>query len=301
MGGGGGTHGKSKKGGRADVLCTRYTSWSIKVQRMLRCEVQVTCLVPPPVGASFRVFIAVVVTSLSLGRAASFAGDLDKAKTAAARLFKLFATVPRIDPTSADGEKPVGGVCMCVRVCLHVCVHVHVCGVCVCVCVCVHVCLQLPSPSCCVTGAQAKTEGSIVLEKVSFSYPTRQEAPVLQSLSLTIQPGKTVALVGPSGCGKSTVVSLIERFYDPEGDSVGAIKIDGRDIRHLNVKWLRSNIGIVNQEPVLFDTSIAENIRYGANDREVTDKEVEEAARNANIHTFITSLPQVCKWVWPSQ
>ena len=142
--------------------------------------------------------------------------------------------------------------------------------------------------------SQTKTEGSIVLEKVSFSYPTRQEAPVLQALNLTIQPGKTVALVGPSGCGKSTVVSLIERFYDPTGDGVGSIKVDGKDIRNLNVKWLRSKIGIVSQEPVLFDASIAENIRYGANDREVTDTEVEEAARNANIHNFITSLPQVC-------
>ena len=102
-----------------------------------------------------------------------------------------------------------------------------------------------------------------------------------------------VALVGPSGCGKSTVVSLIERFYDPMGDGVGSIKVDGKDIRHLNVKWLRSKIGIVSQEPVLFDASIAENIRYGANDREVTDREVEEAAKNANIHNFITSLPQV--------
>ena len=140
---------------------------------------------------------------------------------------------------------------------------------------------------------QTKTKGSIVLKKVSFTYPTRPEAPVLQSLNLTIQPGKTVALVGPSGCGKSTVVSMIERFYDPEGDNIGAIKLDGKDIRQLNVKWLRSNIGIVSQEPILFDTSIAENIRYGCNDREVTDAEVEAAARDANIHSFITSLPHV--------
>ena len=149
--------------------------------------------------------------------------------------------------------------------------------------------------------AQDKTLGKIDLENVSFSYPTRQDTPVLRSLNLTIQPGKTLALVGPSGCGKSTVVSLIERFYDPEGDKVGAVKVDGRDIRNLNVKWLRSNIGIVSQEPVLFEASIAENIRYGANCREVSDSEVEEAAKNANIHTFIKSLPQVCKWVCPPQ
>ena len=96
--------------------------------------------------------------------------------------------------------------------------------------------------------------------------------------------------MGPSGCGKSTIVSLIERFYDPLG---GSLLLEEQDIRDLNIRWLRNQIGIVSQEPVLFDKSIADNIRYGANFREVTDEEVIEAAKAANIHNFIQTLPQV--------
>ena len=127
-------------------------------------------------------------------------------------------------------------------------------------------------------------------ENVKFHYPSRPDVTVLEELNLSIERGKTLALVGPSGCGKSTIVSLIERFYDPRG---GRLNLDGEDLRDLNIRWLRSQIGIVSQEPVLFDTSIAENIRYGANFREVSDEEVVEAAKAANIYTFIESLPQV--------
>ena len=102
--------------------------------------------------------------------------------------------------------------------------------------------------------------------------------------------GKTLALVGPSGCGKSTVMSLIVRFYDPLS---GGLFLDGTDLKNLNIRWLRSQIGIVSQEPVLFDASIADNIRYGANFRDVSDEEVIEAAKAANIHSFVESLPQV--------
>ena len=109
---------------------------------------------------------------------------------------------------------------------------------------------------------------------------------------MSIKSGQTVALVGCSGCGKSTVVALIERFYDP---LIGKLSLDGTDLRDLNLSWLRSQIGLVSQEPVLFDASIAENIRYGANFREVSDSEVEEAAKAANIHSFIKSLPMV--WI----
>ena len=123
-----------------------------------------------------------------------------------------------------------------------------------------------------------------------FQYPSRPEVTVLKGLSVSVKPGQTLALVGPSGCGKSTVVSLIERFYDP---GAGCLTLDGSDLRELNLQWLRSQIGIVSQEPVLFDTSIAGNIRYGANFREVSDDEVVEAAKAANIHNFIDSLPQV--------
>lgn len=113
---------------------------------------------------------------------------------------------------------------------------------------------------------------------------------VLQGLSVSVKPGQTLALVGPSGCGKSTSVSLIERFYDP---SSGSLCLDGTDLRDLNLKWLRSKIGIVSQEPILFDASIAENIRYGALFRKVSDEEVIEAAKSANIHQFINTLPMV--------
>ena len=96
--------------------------------------------------------------------------------------------------------------------------------------------------------------------------------------------------MGPSGCGKSTVVSLLERFYEPKS---GSLKLDQQDIRDLNIRWLRQNIGLVSQEPILFDSSISENIRYGANFREVSDEEVVTAARAANIHNFIETLPEV--------
>ena len=136
-------------------------------------------------------------------------------------------------------------------------------------------------------------DGTLVFDKIEFTYPTREEVQVLKKLNLTVQSGQTVALVGPSGCGKSTIVSLLERFYDPEVSDDSSISLDGKDLRNLNLKWLRSKIGIVSQEPVLFDRSIAENIRYGDNEREVTDEEVEIAAKSANIHNFIVSLPQV--------
>ena len=113
---------------------------------------------------------------------------------------------------------------------------------------------------------------------------------MLQSLSVYIEPGQTLALVGPSGSGKSTVISLTERFYDPTS---GGILLNGVDLHNLNISWLRRQISLVSQEPVLFNMSIADNIRYGANFREVSDEEVFEAAKSANIHDFIQSLPEV--------
>ena len=123
-----------------------------------------------------------------------------------------------------------------------------------------------------------------------FHYPTRPEVKVLQGLSVSVKPGKTLALVGPSGCGKSTIVSLLERFYNPRG---GSLTLDGSELKDLNLRWLRAQIGIVSQEPVLFDTTAANNIRYGASFREVSDEEVIAAAKAANIHNFLEALPQV--------
>ncbi|XP_063421437.1 ATP-dependent translocase ABCB1-like isoform X2 [Mytilus trossulus] len=121
-----------------------------------------------------------------------------------------------------------------------------------------------------------------------FRYPTRPDIEVLQGLTLTVDPGQTLALVGTSGCGKSTTVALIERFYDVEA---GSVQLDRYNIKDLNVPWLRSQIGIVSQEPILFDCSIRDNIAYGDNSRTPSMDEIIKAARNANIHEFISSLP----------
>ncbi|XP_015524858.1 ATP-dependent translocase ABCB1 [Neodiprion lecontei] len=129
------------------------------------------------------------------------------------------------------------------------------------------------------------TNGAIEFKNVVFNYPSRPDIEVLGGLNLTINPGETVALVGGSGCGKSTCIQLLQRFYDPPG---GQILLDGQDLKDLNVEWLRSNIGIVGQEPVLFDTTIAENIRYGKIN--ATEEEIVAAAKKANAHDFITKL-----------
>uniref|UniRef100_A0A4W4E949 ATP-binding cassette, sub-family B (MDR/TAP), member 4 n=1 Tax=Electrophorus electricus TaxID=8005 RepID=A0A4W4E949_ELEEL len=131
--------------------------------------------------------------------------------------------------------------------------------------------------------------GNVRLQDVHFSYPSRPAVPVLQGLSLRVKKGQTLALVGSSGCGKSTIIQLLERFYDPRQ---GAVMLDIHDAKQLNIHWLRSQIGIVSQEPVLFDCSLAENIAYGDNSRQVAPEEVEQAARAANIHSFIEGLPQ---------
>uniref|UniRef100_A0A5F9DNH6 ATP binding cassette subfamily B member 1 n=1 Tax=Oryctolagus cuniculus TaxID=9986 RepID=A0A5F9DNH6_RABIT len=131
-------------------------------------------------------------------------------------------------------------------------------------------------------------EGNMTFKDVVFNYPTRPDIPVLQGLNLQVKKGQTLALVGPSGCGKSTVVQLIERFYDP---LAGTVLLDGKEVNQLNVQWLRAHLGIVSQEPILFDCSIAENIAYGDNSRVVSQDEIIKAAKEANIHAFIDSLP----------
>ncbi|CAM6050786.1 unnamed protein product [Sphagnum compactum] len=129
--------------------------------------------------------------------------------------------------------------------------------------------------------------GEVELRHVGFAYPRRPTLPIFKDLNLTVQAGKTIALVGESGSGKSTVISLIERFYDPDN---GVILLDGIDIKQFQVQWLRQQMGLVSQEPVLFNISIKENITYGRNDN-VTETEVEAAAKASNAHKFITSLP----------
>nr|XP_036864182.1 ATP-binding cassette sub-family B member 10, mitochondrial [Manis javanica] len=133
-------------------------------------------------------------------------------------------------------------------------------------------------------------QGALEFQNVHFAYPARPEVPVFQDFSLSIPSGSVTALVGPSGSGKSTVVSLLLRLYDPVS---GTISLDGHDIRQLNPAWLRSKIGTVSQEPILFSCSIAENIAYGADDPAVvTAKQIENAAEAANAATFIRNFPQ---------
>ncbi|XP_071104467.1 mitochondrial potassium channel ATP-binding subunit-like [Haliotis cracherodii] len=130
--------------------------------------------------------------------------------------------------------------------------------------------------------------GNLEFHNVGFSYPTRAEQEVLQNFNLKIQGGSVVALVGLSGGGKSTVAALLERFYDV---TKGEITLDGINIQDLDPTWLRGRaLGYINQEPILFATSVMENIRYGRPD--ASDQEVIEAAKQANAHNFISKFPE---------
>ncbi|CAM0945814.1 unnamed protein product [Alopecurus aequalis] len=132
-----------------------------------------------------------------------------------------------------------------------------------------------------------RVEGNIELQHVSFKYPARTDVQIFRDLCLRIPSGKTVALVGESGSGKSTVISLIERFYDPDS---GAIFLDGVDLKTLKLSWLRQQIGLVGQEPVLFNDTIRANIAYGKSEQ-VSEEEIIAVAKAANAHRFISSLP----------
>jgi ATP-binding cassette subfamily B (MDR/TAP) protein 1 len=145
-------------------------------------------------------------------------------------------------------------------------------------------------------GHKPKTvDGEITLEDVKFSYPSRPNVQVVNGLSITFRAGKTAALVGASGSGKSTIVSLVERFYDP---TFGAVKLDGINVKDLNLKWLRSQIGLVSQEPTLFATTIKGNVAHGLINTEyehATEEQkfalIKEACVKANADGFITKLP----------
>jgi len=131
-----------------------------------------------------------------------------------------------------------------------------------------------------------RVTGRVELRGVSFHYQTRPDVRALDDVNLVVEPGEVVALVGASGAGKSTIAALIPRFYDC---TAGAVLLDGVDIRTLDPSWLRAHIGSVAQEPILFSTTIAENIRYGR--QGASDADVESAARAANAHAFIAALP----------
>lgn len=140
-----------------------------------------------------------------------------------------------------------------------------------------------------------RCDGRLTFENVKFSYPSRPTVPVVKDLSLTIEAGTTVALVGASGSGKSTVISLVERFYDPLS---GIVRLDGVDVKEYNVKWLRRQIGLVSQEPVLFAASIKNNVGHGlvgTKWENAPEEEkfalIREACIKANADGFVSKLP----------
>ncbi|KAG1864868.1 P-loop containing nucleoside triphosphate hydrolase protein [Suillus subluteus] len=142
----------------------------------------------------------------------------------------------------------------------------------------------------------AKITGEITFEDVKFNYPSRADVPILKGINITFPAGKTTALVGASGSGKSTIVSLTERFYDPLS---GSVMLDGTDLRELNIKWLRSQIGLVSQEPVLFATTIRGNVAHGLIGTPYEDASDEEkfqlikaACIKSNADSFVSLLPQ---------
>eukprot|EP01018_Ginkgo_biloba_P014563 Gb_11202 [translate_table: standard] len=131
-------------------------------------------------------------------------------------------------------------------------------------------------------------KGDIEFRHVSFKYPTRPDIQIFRDLCFFVHSGKTVALVGESGSGKSTVISLLERFYDPDS---GNIFLDGVEIQKLQVKWLREKMGLVSQEPTLFNDTIRANIAYGK-DGIISDEQITAATEASNAHKFISGLPQ---------
>uniref|UniRef100_A0A8C5AFI1 ATP-binding cassette, sub-family B (MDR/TAP), member 11a n=1 Tax=Gadus morhua TaxID=8049 RepID=A0A8C5AFI1_GADMO len=131
-------------------------------------------------------------------------------------------------------------------------------------------------------------KGEVEFRDCKFTYPTRPDVQVLNGLVVSVKPGQTLAFVGSSGCGKSTSVQLLERFYDPDE---GQVLIDGRPSWSVNVAFLRAQMGVVSQEPVLFDCSIAENIQYGDNLRNASMEEIVNASKKAFLHDFVMTLP----------
>ena len=130
--------------------------------------------------------------------------------------------------------------------------------------------------------------GPISFKHVTFSYPERQDLPVLKDITLTINPGERVALVGPSGSGKSTIMALLQRLYEPDS---GSISIGSTKLADIEVHHLRRHLAVVAQHPNLIDASIAENIKYGVGDEDV-EVDVHGAAERASLHEFVMGLEE---------
>ena len=205
-----------------------------------------------------RVFVVITFAMVAVGRAMAMIPDYSKGKAAAIRIMRLNERQSLIDPSDQSGITLV-------RRTFGWSIGFH-------------------------WLFQSEVEGIMEFHDVSFRYPSRPTVRILRKFSLKCLPKMTTALVGSSGSGKSTTVALLERFYDPWK---GKILLDGHDIKVLNLQWLRSVMGLVQQEPVLFNLSIRENIAYGDNTRQLTQQQIEQAAQMANIHESIIGLPQV--------
>jgi ATP-binding cassette subfamily B (MDR/TAP) protein 1 len=136
-------------------------------------------------------------------------------------------------------------------------------------------------------GGNEKDPAHVEVQDLAFAYESRPHTNVLQDINVTVKPGQFIAFVGASGCGKSSLISLLERFYDPTS---GRITCDGTPLPDMCPRKYRSHVSLVQQEPVLYQGSVRDNIAMGV-DEGVTDEQIEEAARQSNIYTFVASLP----------
>ncbi|CAB3248407.1 unnamed protein product [Arctia plantaginis] len=209
------------------------------------------------------VFFGVMTGSANFGISSTLMDVFGSARGAGAQIFNMIDNVPTINPLLDNGIKPrtVEGNIELRNVVFH-----------------------YPSRPDVPTKNKFR---NIELRNVVFHYPSRPDVPILKGVNISVKRGQSVALVGHSGCGKSTIIQLISRFYDV---IKGSVSIDGNDVKNLSIRWLRQQIGLVGQEPVLFNTTIRENIRYGR--EEATHEEIEACARQANAHQFIMKLPQ---------
>ncbi|KAJ3146427.1 Multidrug resistance protein 1 [Geranomyces michiganensis] len=240
----------------------------------------------------FTVMMATVFGSMAMGRASAFAGDVSKAKFAGKEIIKIIDRKTLIDVTGHDNEPTTGQQHDEIKVSEMMQTQ------------------KAPSR----ISASTLPNLHMVFEDVWFAYPTRPTQAVLRGLNLEIKPGTTVALVGASGNGKSTIVQLLERFYDAQR---GRILIDGVPLTSLDLAEWREQIGYVGQEPVLFDATILENIAYGSPKYRraqqtqsagklfdpaatpaqrlaaagITEEDIVQAAKDANIYDFVTRLP----------
>lgn len=222
-------------------------------------------------GDFFRIIESMIFGAMVVGQTAVLSADFSKAKLAAINIFKLIDRKPM---RSSPGENDDNTTMM------------------------VKVQQQY----------NRKLQGDISFRGVYFHYPNRSELSILNGLSFSAQRGETIGLVGESGCGKSTTIQLLEQFYEPVKGKVVSRNLaslrrnanknkfqylDGQDIASLDMDWVRSQMALVQQEPILFSYSVRDNIAYGDNSRDtIPFDEIVRAAQMANIHEFIEQLPQ---------